>query len=80
MVVFGGLLALLSLPDTAVGAAADMAIANMDGSHRDPSGNNAEHVDSDAKEDEIEKQACEYPADSGPGSEVAHAVFRGLKT
>ncbi|KAH8040537.1 hypothetical protein HPB51_011233 [Rhipicephalus microplus] len=35
MVVFGGLLALLSLPETAVGAAADMAIANMDGNHRD---------------------------------------------
>ncbi|KAL3219420.1 hypothetical protein MRX96_030438 [Rhipicephalus microplus] len=34
-VVFGGLVALLSLPETMVGGAADVSITKMDGNHRD---------------------------------------------
>ncbi|KAL1444598.1 hypothetical protein MTO96_029701 [Rhipicephalus appendiculatus] len=76
MVVFGGLMALLSLPETAIGGAADMTVANMDGSRRDLLDIMQNTLMPRQKKRKMRRRRVSIPpaADSGVGSPMPSSV------
>ncbi|KAH7956655.1 hypothetical protein HPB52_011477 [Rhipicephalus sanguineus] len=80
LVVFGGLVTLLSLPETTVGGTADLAVANMDGNRRDLLYLMQNTLMPTRKKKENEEQASERPACSGLGSGVARGLFHAVRT
>ncbi|KAL1473204.1 hypothetical protein MTO96_038846 [Rhipicephalus appendiculatus] len=76
MVVFGGLMALLSLPETAIGGAADMAVANMDSNSRDLLVIMQNTLMPRQKKRKMRRRRVSIPptADSGAGSPMPSSV------